>query len=44
MATAVSIDPASIYDDVLLCELLGVGAQTCHGHCAQQPQGSPRSS
>jgi hypothetical protein len=28
MATAVSIDPTGIYDDPLLCDLLGVGAQT----------------
>jgi hypothetical protein len=28
MTTAVSIDPAGIYDDALLCDLLGVGAQT----------------
>jgi hypothetical protein len=25
--TAISIDPAGIYDDALLCELLGVSAQ-----------------
>jgi hypothetical protein len=28
MATAVSIDPAGIYDGPLLCDLLGVSAQT----------------
>jgi hypothetical protein len=28
MPTAINIDPAGIYDDPLLFELLGVGAQT----------------
>jgi hypothetical protein len=27
MATVISIDPAGIYDDALLCDLLGVSAQ-----------------
>jgi hypothetical protein len=28
MATVISIDPAGIYDDIILCNLLGVSTQT----------------